>query len=246
MMLDLLNSKVVNIVMIISGMQKLTLVDYPGHTACIVFTQGCNFKCPFCHNSGLIQGENNSSKIDEQVLFDYLDKRKGLIDGVCVSGGEPLLQKDIELFIRKIKEKGYKVKLDTNGSKPDVLKKLLDCNLVDYVAMDVKNVFNKYDITAGTSISLDKIKESINLLKNSNVDYEFRTTVVKQLHSFEDIKEILEYLGRDVKYYIQNYRDCDTVLKKGLSGFSDEELLDIQEKLEKKFPNVVIRGRGKR
>ena len=230
----------------ISGFQKLTLVDFPGHTACIIFTQGCNFKCPFCHNSGLIQGANNSNKIDEQVLFDYLDKRKGLIDGVCVSGGEPLLQKDIELFIRKIKEKGYKVKLDTNGSKPKILKKLIDCNLIDYVAMDVKNTFSKYDVTSGAKVSLDDIKESINILKSSNIDYEFRTTIVKELHSFENIEEILNYLGPSVKFYIQNYRDCDTVLQKGLTGFSDVELLEIEKKLERRYPNVTIRGRGKR
>lgn len=232
--------------MVISGMQKLTLVDYPGHTACLIFTQGCNFRCPFCHNSDLLKGENNSSRIDEQVLFDYLDKRKGLIDGVCVSGGEPLLQKDIELFIRKIKEKGYKVKLDTNGSKPKLLKNLIDNNLLDYVAMDVKNTFSKYDLTSGVSINLDDIKESIEILKSSNIDYEFRTTIVKQLHTFEDIEQILGYIGPKAKYYIQNYRDCETVLKKGLSGFSDEELLQIKEKLERKYPNIVIRGREKR
>ena len=245
-MLDLLNLKAENIVMIISGMQKVTLVDYPSHTACIVFTQGCNFRCPFCHNSDLVKGENNSNKIDEQVLFDYLDKRKGLIDGVCISGGEPLLQKDIELFIRKIKDKGYKVKLDTNGSKPEVLRKLIEGKLVDYVAMDVKNVFSKYDVTAGACVNIDDIKASIDILKKSSIQYEFRTTVAKELHSFEDIKQLLEYLGSDVDYYIQNYRDCETVLEKGLNGFSDDELQTIKEKLERKYPNVVIRGRGKR
>jgi len=230
--------------MIISGMQKLTLVDYPEHTACIIFTQGCNFRCPFCHNSDLVKDANNSNKIDEQVLFDYLDKRKGLVDGVCISGGEPLLQKDIELFIKKIKEKGYKVKLDTNGSKPNILKKLIDSNLVDYVAMDVKNTFSKYNLTTGVDINIDDIKESINILKNSNIDYEFRTTIAKELHSFDDIREILDYLGPKVKYYIQNYNDCDTVLKKGLSSFDDNELLEMKKNLERKYPNIVIRGRG--
>ncbi len=232
--------------MIISGMQKLTLVDYPGHTACLIFTQGCNFRCPFCHNSDLVIGANNSNKIDEQVLFDYLDKRKGLIDGVCISGGEPLLQKDIKLFIEKIKEKGYKVKLDTNGSKPDVLENLIEHNLIDYVAMDVKNVFNKYDLTIGCKSNVEDIKKSISILKSSSIDYEFRTTIAKELHSLEDIRGILEYLGADVKYYLQNYNDCETVLKKGLSGFSDDELLEIKQNLERKYPNVIIRGRGKR
>ena len=230
----------------ISGFQKLTLVDFPGHTACIIFTQGCNFKCPFCHNSGLIQGANDSNKIDEQVLFDYLDKRKGLIDGVCISGGEPLLQKDIELFAKKIKEKGYKIKLDTNGSRPQTLKKLIDSNLIDYVAMDIKNTFDAYNLTTGVNVSIDDVKESISILKNSYIDFEFRTTIVKEFHSFESIKAILDFIGKDVKFYIQNYRDCDTVLKKGLNGFSDEELIEIQSKLKMQYPNVIIRGRGKR
>ena len=232
--------------MVISGFQKLTLIDYPGYTACIIFTQGCNFKCPFCHNSDLIDMTNKSSKIiDEQVVLDYLDKRKGLIDGICISGGEPLLQKDIELFIRKVKEKGYKVKLDTNGSMPKVLGRLIDSDLIDYVAMDVKNTFSKYDLTAGIKTNIDSIKESIELLKNSRIDFEFRTTIVKELHTFEDIQQILEYIGPNVKFYIQNYRDCETVLKKGLSGFSDDELLSIKEKLERNYPNVIIRGRGR-
>ena len=232
--------------MIVSGFQKLTLVDFPGHTACIIFTQGCNFKCPYCHNSELINCRNNSNKIDEQVLFDYLDKRKGLIDGVVVSGGEPLLQKDIILFIKKIKEKGYKVKLDTNGSNPVALKELIENSLVDYVAMDVKNVFNKYDLTTGIKTNIENIKKSIEILKNSSIDYEFRTTIAKELHNLEDIKSILNYLGKNVKYYIQNYRECDTVLQKGLSSFSDSELLNIKESLEKIYPNVIIRGRGMR
>ena len=229
--------------MIIGGFQKLTLVDYPGHTACIVFTQGCNFKCPFCHNSDLISC-NNSNKIDEQVLFDYLDKRKGLIDGVCISGGEPLLQKDIELFIKKIKEKGYKIKLDTNGSNPSLLKELLDEGYLDYVAMDIKNSFTKYDLTTGIKTNIEKIKESINILKSSTIDYEFRTTIAKELHTLDDLKNILEYIGSNVKFYIQNYRDCEQVLKKGLTEFNKNELLLIKENLERKYPNVVIRGGG--
>ena len=228
--------------MLIAGMQKLTLVDYPGHTACIIFTLGCNFVCPFCHNKDLVKNINKSNMIDEQELFNYLDKRKGLIDGVVVSGGEPLLQKDIENFIRRIKDKGFKVKLDTNGSRPEVLKRLIDNDLVDYVAMDVKNIFEDYDVTAGTKVNIENIKTSIHILKSSNIDYEFRTTVVRELHSFEKIEQILGYIGSESKYFIQNYRDCDTVIKKGLSGFEDDELLEIKKKLERKYPNVVIRG----
>lgn len=232
--------------MIISGFQKLTLVDYPGNTACIVFTQGCNFRCPFCHNSSLLTASNNSNTIEPQTVFDYLDKRKGMIDGVCISGGEPLLHQDIEEFIKKIKEKGYKVKLDTNGSKPEVLKRLIDNNLIDYVAMDIKNCFQKYNLTAGVEVITNDIKKSIEILKNSNIDFEFRTTIVKELHSYENITQIAEYLGPNVKYYLQNYRDCDTVLKRGLNSFSEEELINIENALKRAYPNIFIRGRGKR
>lgn len=229
--------------MIISGFQKLTLVDYPEHIACLIFTQGCNFRCPFCHNRDLIECFSSKNQIDESEIFNYLDKRKGLIDGVCISGGEPLLQKDIALFMKFIKDKGYKIKLDTNGSKPLVLKKLIEENLVDYVAMDVKNSYSNYGKTSGIdNINVDNIKQSIQILKNSNIDYEFRTTVVKELHSFENIKEICQYLGPDVKYYIQNYRDCQTVLVSGLHGFEKEELLKIKDKLNKDYPNVKVRG----
>lgn len=229
--------------MVISGFQKLTLVDYPEHIACLIFTQGCNFRCPFCHNRDLVNGMNSKNQIDENEIFNYLDKRKGLIDGVCISGGEPLLQKDIVLFMKIIKDKGYKIKLDTNGSKPLVLKKLIEKNLVDYVAMDVKNSYPNYDKTSGLdNMNIDNIKQSIQILKNSNIDYEFRTTVVKELHSFDKIREICEYLGPNVKYYIQNYRDCETVLVRGFHGFEKAELLKIKDKLNKDYPNVKVRG----
>lgn len=229
--------------MVISGFQKLTLVDYPEHIACLIFTQGCNFRCPFCHNKDLVNGMSSKNQIDENEVFNYLDKRKGLIDGVCISGGEPLLQKDIVLFIKMIKDKGYKVKLDTNGSKPLVLKKLIEENLVDYVAMDFKNTFSNYGETSGVdNLDVSNIKKSVEILKNSNIDYEFRTTVMKELHDFEKLKKICEYLGPNVKYYIQNYRDCETVLKKGFSSFEAEELLEIKNKLKKDYPNVSVRG----
>ena len=229
--------------MVISGFQKLTLVDYPEHIACLIFTQGCNFRCPFCHNSDLVNGMDSKNQISEKEILDYLEKRKGLIDGICISGGEPLLQKDIAIFMKLVKEKGLKVKLDTNGSKPQILKKLIQDNLVDYVAMDVKNSFSNYDQTSGVvNIDLKKVKESIEILKNSNIDYEFRTTVVKELHSFEDLKLICEYLGKNVKYYLQNYRDCETVLVSGYHGFEREELLEFKNKLNKDYPNVMVRG----
>lgn len=228
--------------MTISGIQKLTLLDYPELTSCLIFTQGCNFRCPYCQNSSLILDKNEDGKIDEEEIFAYLEKRKKLIDGICISGGEPLLQKDLEKFIIKVKNKGFKVKLDTNGSNPNKLKKFIDKNLVDYVAMDIKNSFDKYDETIGMKIDIDKVKDSIEILKKSKIDYEFRTTIVKEYHTLQDIENICNYIGKDSKYYLQNYRYCETVIDKSLHGFKEEELLAMKEKLNKKYPNLIVRG----
>ncbi|MCI6002119.1 MAG: anaerobic ribonucleoside-triphosphate reductase activating protein [Tenericutes bacterium] len=228
--------------MTINGMQKLTLLDYPGNVACLIFTQGCNFRCPFCHNSGLLDMNNNCEKIDEKEVFKYLEKRKGLLDGVCISGGEPLLQKDIEYFIRKVKDLGYKVKLDTNGSSPKKLKQLIEEGLIDYVAMDIKNDFLNYDKTAGMCTNIDNIKKSIEIIENSNIEYEFRTTIVKQFHDVGKLEKIIQYIGPNARYYIQNYQDCSSVLQRGLDGFDEEELLNIKNTLGVKYPNLVVRG----
>lgn len=228
--------------MTINGMQKLTLLDYPGNVACLIFTQGCNFRCPFCHNSGLLDMNNNCEKIDEKEVFKYLEKRKGLLDGVCISGGEPLLQKDIEYFIRKVKDLGYKVKLDTNGSSPKKLKQLIEEGLIDYVAMDIKNDFLNYDKTAGMCTNIDNIKKSIEIIENSNIEYEFRTTIVKQFHDVGKLEKIIQYIGPNARYYIQNYQDCSSVLQRGLNGFDNEELLNIKNTLGVKYPNLVVRG----
>lgn len=228
--------------MTINGMQKLTLLDYPGNVACLIFTQGCNFRCPFCYNSGLLDMNNNCEKIDEKEVFKYLEKRKGLLDGVCISGGEPLLQKDIEDFIRKVKDLGYKVKLDTNGSSPKKLKQLIEDGLIDYVAMDIKNDFLNYDKTAGMCTNIDNIKKSIEIIENSNIEYEFRTTIVKQFHDVGKLEKIIQYIGPNARYYIQNYQDCSSVLQRGLNGFDNEELLNIKNTLGVKYPNLVVRG----
>lgn len=228
--------------MTINGMQKLTLLDYPGNVACLIFTQGCNFRCPFCHNSGLLDMNNNCEKIDEKEVFKYLEKRRGLLDGVCISGGEPLLQKDIEDFIRKVKDLGYKVKLDTNGSSPKKLKQLIEDGLIDYVAMDIKNDFLNYDRTAGMCTNIDNIKKSIEIIENSNIEYEFRTTIVKQFHDIGKLEKIIQYIGPNARYYIQNYQDCSSVLQRGLNGFDNEELLNIKNTLGVKYPNLVVRG----
>lgn len=226
----------------ISGMEKLTLLDYPEKIACLIFTQGCNFRCPFCHNKDLLKNEK-TGKIEEKQIFEYLEKRKGLLDGVCISGGEPLLQEDIESFIKKIKDMGFLVKLDTNGSHPNKLKRLIEQRLIDYIAMDIKNDFLNYEKTSGVQkLNMEKIKKSIEMIERSNIPYEFRTTVVKQLHNVNRLEKICKYLDPKAKYYLQNYRDCNTVLKVGLTGFEKEELLHIQENLKKNHPNVILRG----
>ena len=165
----------------ISGFQKLTLLDFPGKVSCIIFTQGCNFKCPYCQNSGLI-GHENEYLIPEEEIFSYLKKRQGILDGIVISGGEPTVQKDLDQFMRKVKELGYQIKLDTNGSNPDLIKKLLDEELVDYVAMDIKNVLSEYKDVTGVKVLEEKIKKSIKILQKSNIDHEFRTTIIKNIH----------------------------------------------------------------
>ena len=228
--------------MVITGLQKLTLLDYPKKMACIIFTAGCNYKCSFCQNSDLIP-VSNESYIDQKTIFEDLEKRKNVLDGVVISGGEPTIQKNLKNFIKRVKEYKLLVKLDTNGSNPSLLKELIDEHLIDYVAMDIKNTFGLYEeITGVTHINIDKIKESIEILKQSNIDYEFRTTIMKNYHDLNKIKEICNYLGPKEKYYLQNFRDSDGVLDKSLIPFSDEELRSIKEELIKEFPNVKVRG----
>ena len=224
----------------IAGVQKVTLLDYPGKVACEIFTQGCNFECPFCQNSSLIP-ITNTGEFSEEEIFEYLVLRKKILDGVVITGGEPTVQKDLKEFIKKIKDLGLLVKLDTNGGNPKVLQELIDEDLVDYVAMDIKNIFNKYNITAGKRINLDNIKKSIEILKASKIDYEFRTTIIKEMHSLDDIVSICKLVG-DAKYYLQNFEDSENVLDHSLHGFSREELLFIDKYLKDLFPNVEIRA----
>ena len=227
----------------ISGMTKLTLLDYPGKVAAIVFTQGCNFKCSFCHNSELIpQGNCNKTPFSEKKVFDYLDKRKNIIDGVVISGGEPLIQKGIKNFIKKIKARGFKVKLDTNGTNYPLLKELIAEKLVDYIAMDVKADLNVYSKITGLRMDWTQVVDSIKLVKESGLDHEFRTTIIKEFHDLPCLEEICNLLGTSSKYYLQNFVLSEKVLDKRLHGFSRHELLDIEAKLKIKFPNVKVRG----
>lgn len=224
----------------IAGVQKVTLLDYPGKVACEIFTQGCNFECPFCQNSSLIP-ITNTGEFSEEEIFEYLNLRKNILDGVVITGGEPTVQKDLKGFIKKIKDLGLLVKLDTNGGNPKVLQELIDEDLVDYVAMDIKNIFNKYNITSGKKINLDNIKKSIEILKASKIDYEFRTTIIKEMHSLDDIISICKLVG-NAKYYLQNFEDSENVIDHSLHGFSREELLFIDKYLKDLFPNVEIRA----
>lgn len=225
----------------ISGFEKLTLLDYPGKVACIVFTQGCNYKCKFCHNSSLISG--NNKKYLEQDIFKYLEKRKNILDGVVISGGEPTLCNDLRNFISKIKKIGLKVKLDTNGTNPKVLGELINNNLIDYIAMDIKNSFSCYEkIVDVKNPFIEQIKESIDLIRNSGLEHEFRTTIMKEHHDIESLKEICRYIGKNEKYYIQNFRLSDCVLDKSLTPFNNDELSNIQQILNKEFPNAQVRN----
>lgn len=224
--------------MLISGFDKVTLLNYPGLVACTIFTKGCNLKCPFCHNSSLISG-NDDTYIDEDEIFKYLNKRKNIIEGVCISGGEPLLQKDIKEFIRKIKSLGLKVKLDTNGTNPDLILSLINDNLLDYIAMDIKNIKSKYELTGGAKVKIENILKSINIIENSGIDYEFRTTIIKEFHTLSDIDYISKKLDKKSKYYIQNFVKSDAVLDKNLHSFTSDELKEMKQILNNE--NIIFR-----
>lgn len=221
----------------ISGFDKLTLLNYPDKVACTIFTSGCNLRCPFCHNSGLVT--NNYNEISFDSIYEYLKKRIGILDGVCITGGEPLIHADIKDYIKKIKNLGYLVKIDTNGCNPKLLKELIDLKLVDYIAMDIKNIYSKYDITSGVKVNIDNIKKSISIIENSGIDYEFRTTIVKEFHSIQDIKEILSYISSNSNYYIQNFKNSNDVFNRNLSSFSEKELVEMKNKINNK--NVYFR-----
>lgn len=227
----------------ISGLQKLTLLDFPGHVACTVFLSGCNFRCPYCYNSSLIVNDNNNF-MKEDVFFTFLASRKGKLDGVAITGGEPLLRKDIVNFIRKIKGFGFMVKLDTNGSCPEKLQELLDENLLDYVAMDFKNTYDKYNLTTGVMVDIDKIKQSVDLLLNSSIDYEFRTTLVKNYHTLEDLDNMSKTISKAKNYFLQCFQFKDSVLDKNLQPFDKKELEICLEVVRKNIKNASLRGIG--
>ena len=225
------------------GLQKLTLLDYPGKMACTVFTGGCNFRCPYCHNRSLVFLNENDGEILTGDILDYLETRKKILDGVCISGGEPLLQKGIKDFIRKVKDLGMLVKLDTNGSSPDILKELIDEGLVDYVAMDIKQYPEKYLKTIGLeNFDLKEIERSKDLLLQGKVDYEFRTTVVREFHEIEDFAKIGEWIKGARRYYLQNFEDHGTCIQSGLSEVGLPVLEKMAEAVRPYVQEVEIRG----
>lgn len=226
----------------IKGLQKTTLLDFPEKLACTVFTGGCNFRCPFCHNASLVLRAGEAQEISEADFFNYLNKRKGMLDGVCITGGEPTLCPDLENFIKKIKELGLLVKLDTNGTFPEKIESLLDKGLVDYIAMDIKNSKSKYAVTAGISDFPDAVEKSINIIINKAPDYEFRTTVVRELHTPQDIAEIAKWIRNSKKYFLQAYVDSGDTIKSGFSSYSASEMLEILEIAKKELPVTVLRG----
>lgn len=230
------------ILMVIKGLQKLTLLDYPGHLACTIFTGGCNFRCPFCHNATLVLGKSEEEYSADEI-FEFLKKRQGTLEGVAITGGEPLLQGDIADFIKKIKDMGFKVKLDTNGSFPEKLKELVSLGLLDYVAIDIKNSLNKYSETVGRlGYDTARVCESIEFLMKSNVDYEFRTTVVSELHSSEDIEKIGSLIAGAKRWYLQNFVDSGDLICSEMHGIDKEKMNQYIEIAKKYVLGAEIRG----
>ena len=227
----------------ILGFNKTTLLDYPEHVASTIFTGGCNFRCPFCQNGDLVLNPGSIEGEDENKVLAYLKKHKNMLDGVCITGGEPTLQHDLYDFIARIKALGLLVKLDTNGYNPAALSKLLNDKLVDYVAMDIKNSKEKYAMTTGVAdLDIDKIDESVRILLSGSTHYEFRTTVVKELHTTDDFRKIGEWIKGAPSYFLQCYRDSDRVISPGFTAYSKEELESFRELLLKYIPCVELRG----
>ena len=226
----------------IEALQKLTLLDYPQKMACTIFTHGCNFRCPFCHNALLVTSPQQEF-IDEEEILKFLRSRQGILEGVCITGGEPLMQEGIEDFMRKIKEMGFLVKLDTNGSFPAKLKSLCKQGLVDFVAMDIKNSQQKYAITAGKKLfDLSAVMESVDFLISGNVPYEFRTTVTRDYHTLEDLLDIAKWISGCDAYYLQQFVDSGNLIDSATTGYSNEELSAMYKAVKKRLPCTQLRG----
>ena len=227
----------------ISGLQKLTLLDYPGHIACTIFTSGCNYRCPFCHNASLVLRPQEQVEISETELFDFLQKRIGILQGVCITGGEPTLYQGLPSLLDKIKHLGYLIKLDTNGSAPSILKELIHKKVVDYVAMDIKNSKEKYGITCGIqTYDISPVEESVSFLKEGHIPYEFRTTIVKEFHTKEDFIAIGHWLEGAGRYFLQNFKDSGDLISQGLNEIPKQDLMEFKSLLTPYIKHVEIRG----
>lgn len=227
----------------IGGLQKLTLLDYPERVACTLFTVGCNFRCPFCHNFSLVAGRDEAiDRLSTEEVLEFLKKRKNVLEGVCITGGEPLLQSGLEEFINLVKELGYKVKLDTNGSFPDKLIELVEAGLIDYVAMDIKNSRDLYSKTAGCAVNLDDISRSIDFLKSGAVDYEFRTTVTCTFHTEEGIESAAKWLSGAKRWYLQQFVDSGDLIDTTVVGCDVETMRKYLKIAQKYVKNTQLRG----
>ena len=229
---------------IFAGLQKLTLLDYPGKVACTLFTRGCNFRCPFCHNASLVVRADEQPTYTNDEILAFLRKRQGILDGVAITGGEPTLMGGLYEFIAQVKDMGYSVKLDSNGTRPEVLKKLVLNGLVDYVAMDIKNSPEKYAYTCGlpASYDLSKIEESKNFLMEGHVDFEFRTTVAKPFHTEEYFYKIGEWIKGSDKYFLQQFKDSGDIIGQEISSFNESEMEKFLNVLLPFVPNTQLRG----
>lgn len=225
----------------IGGLQKVTLLDFPGKVACTVFLTGCNLRCPYCHNPDLVLTKDNGKYISEKEFFEFLLSRKGKLDGVCITGGEPTLYPNLTNLIRRIREMGFLVKLDSNGTVPEILKPLLREKLLDYVAIDIKNAPSQYAETCGADV-IEYVEKSVALLKNSNIDYEFRTTVCHPFHSPKCMEEIGRWLRNAKRYYIQPFVDSGNLLGSGVSVMTKSELETLLNAVKSYIPAAELRG----
>lgn len=227
----------------VHGFNKLTLLDYPGRLACTIFLGHCNFRCPFCHNAGLVLDPENEPVIPIEEILGTLKKRKGILDGVCITGGEPTVHKKLPEFIQQIKKMDYSVKLDTNGTNPQMVQDMVKAGLVDYVAVDIKNAPDKYGETAGIArVDLEAVNETVEFLKSGKVDYEFRTTVTRELHKKEDFLKIRKWLSGSRRYFLQAYKESEQVIHPVYSSYSREQLENFRQLLLEEISQVEIRG----
>jgi len=233
--------------MLISGIQQFTLIDYPNKTSCIIFTPGCNFRCGYCHNSEFVLPEKikemRPSFISEEAVINFIRSRVGLLDGVVISGGEPTLQPDLLIFMETVKRLGFLVKIDTNGNRPEILQEALDRGLLDYIAMDIKTSLSEYPKLVGGLVDVDKIKQSIDLIKSSEVDYEFRSTLLKETHPNNVLEDMIELIKGSKKFYLQTFRPSDTLDPEyaNYNPYTKTEMEEIEQKFKNYVQNIKIR-----